>query len=62
MIARFAVSSSDGTLYGPFDTVDAASEYAGENEEDLGDWNVKEIYGFENPDSADAWKSRELCK
>jgi hypothetical protein len=41
---KFVVSSSDGTLYGPFDLIDEAVQYAEQNDEDLGDWNVEEVY------------------
>ena len=40
----FVVHSSDGTLYGPFDTTDSALKWAEANEEDLGDWHITEIY------------------
>jgi hypothetical protein len=40
---KFVVSSSDGSLYGPFDTADEAVEFGEENEEELGDWYVTEL-------------------
>jgi len=41
----YVVSSSDGTLYGPFTDIDEAVKWAEENEEEyLGDWHIKEVY------------------
>lgn len=41
---KFVVMSSDGTLFGPFDAIEFAEEWANKEEEMLGDWNIKEIY------------------
>jgi len=40
----FVVKSSDGTLYGPFDGTEAATVWAEDNEDIVGDWCVERIY------------------
>jgi len=40
---KFVVKSSDGTLFGPFDTVDDAVVWGEGENEMLGDWNVDEL-------------------
>lgn len=45
------VSSSDGTLYGPFPGLKEAVEWAEKEDEMLGDWHVKDVfwpYGWED--------------
>ena len=39
----FVVKSSDGTLYGPFDSTSEAVVWAEDNEDTVGDWCVEEI-------------------
>lgn len=41
---KYVVRSSDGTLFGPFDTAEEAEEWAIANEEYVGDWNVDGLY------------------
>lgn len=43
-LSVFVVSSSDGTLYGVFSSSDDAAEWALGNEEELGDWSVREVF------------------
>lgn len=40
----FVVKSSDGTLYGTFDSTSDAVKWAEENEDVVGDWCVEEVY------------------